>query len=565
VSLLSSIQQAGNALRATQIGLQVAGQNIANANTPGYIREEVNLIPAPTQRVGTLLFGLGVQVEGIVQKVDKFLEERLRNSGSETSDFTVRQQTYAQLEQLVGELSDTDLSTSLDGFFASISGILNQPESDSVRNLAVLKGEALANDFNQLSSRATLIRSEVNDRLGQAADDITRLLATVAKLNIRIADAEGGGVSKSQAVGLRDQRGNALTELSKLIDIKTQEQTSGSVSVFAAGDFLVLEGTARSIKVVQTSDRGLTTNELRLAETDGILKFNGGEVSGLLNSRDEVLGGFLDKLNTLAGTLAFEFNRVFSSGQGLKGYSTITSESAVDDVNAALDVAGLAFTPVNGQFDVQLFNRRTGLTQTKTIQVDLNGLDGDLSLTDLAAAFDAIDGVTASITADRRLSIRSDSTEQEIAFANDSSGVLAALGINTFFTGADARTIGVNSAVLDDPSKFAASRGGVGADTETAIDLANFIDRPLTSQGGTTLSQLYDRFASDVAQGSAEAASNAEGAEIFQKSLNGQHLALSGVNIDEETVKILEFQRAFQANARLIATLNELLGVLVNL
>jgi flagellar hook-associated protein 1 FlgK len=565
VSLLSSIQLASNTLHATQVGLQVAGQNIANANTPGYIREEVVLTASPTQRNGTLLQGLGVQVDGVIQKVDKFLEERLRNATSDSSGAAVKQDTYAQLEQLVGELSDTDLSTSFSNFFSSISGILNQPESDSVRNLAVLKGESLVSDFNQLASRATQLRENVNDRIGQSATDITRLLQQIAKLNVQIADSEGGGVLKSDAVGLRDRRASALTDLSKIIDIKTQEQNDGSVSVFAGGDYLVLEGSARTIKVSQSTDRGLTTNQLRVSETDASLKFNGGEVAGLVSSRDEVLGGFLDKLNTMAGTLAFEFNRIFSSGQGLKGYSNITSDSAVDDVNAALDSAGLDFTPVNGQFDVQVYNRRTGLTTTTTIHVDLDGLDSDTSLASLATAIDGIGGISASITSDRKLSIRSDSSEDEIAFANDTSGALASLGINTFFTGSDARTLAVNQAILDDPSKFAASRSGVGADTNVAVDLANFTDRALNTAGGTTLTQLYDRFASDVAQGSAEAKGNAEAADVFQKSLNGQHLAVSGVNIDEETIKVLEFQRAFQASAKYISTLNDLLQVLVNL
>ena len=176
-----------------------------------------------------------------------------------------------------------------------------------------------------------------------------------------------------------------------------------------------------------------------------------------------MLGTFLDKINDVAGTLTFEFNKIYSSGQGLKGYNSVTSQSAVDDVNAPLDATGLQFTPTNGQFDVQVFNRQTGLTQTTTIHVDLNGLDHDTSLTDLAAALGAVNGVSATITPDRKLSIQSTSSDQEIAFGNDSSGLLASLGINTFFTGSDALSLGINSAVVADPATFVASRGGVRA------------------------------------------------------------------------------------------------------
>ncbi len=565
MSLLSSIQLAGNSLHATQIGLQVVGQNIANANTPGYLREEANLVPGPTQRNGNLLSGTGVLVQGIIQKVDKFLQERLRNATSDSSGTQVKSDAFTQLEGLIGELSDTDLSTSFDNFFSSVSDILNQPESDSVRNLAVLKGQTLTQDFNQLATKVGQIRSDLNDRVGQSANDINRLLSQIAKLNVQIASAEGGGSSNSDAVGLRDQRTNALQDLSKLIDVRTQEQADGSVSVFADGEYLVLEDNARSIKVTQSTDRGLTINQLRLADTNSLLKFSSGEVAGLIDSRDNLLGDFADKLNNLAGTLAFEFNRIFSSGQGLTGYQSITSQSAVDDVKSSLDATGLHFTPNNGQFDVQVFNRRTGLTQTSTIHVDLNGLDGDTSLTSLTAALNTISGISATITSDRRLSIQSTSADQEIAFGNDTSGALASLGISTFFTGSDARTIGINQAVIDDPTKFAASSGGIGVDTAAAVDLANFIDRPLDSQGGTTLSKLYDRLTSQVAQGSANAKSNADAASVFQQSLSGQNLAVSGVNIDEETVKMMEFQRAFQASAKYIATLNDLLATLVQL
>jgi flagellar hook-associated protein 1 FlgK len=428
-----------------------------------------------------------------------------------------------------------------------------------------LQGQTLAQDINNLASRAGQLRSDLNDRVGQSADDVNRLLGQVAKLNTQIADAEGGGASGSDAVGLRDQRNSSLTQLAQLIDVKTQEQPDGSVSVFAGGDFLVLEGTARSIKVSQSTDRGLTVDQLRIAQTDSPLNFSSGTVAGLVHSRDDVLGTFLDKINDVAGTLAFEFNKIYSSGQGLKGYDSVTSQSAVDDVNAPLDATGLQFTPTNGQFDVQVFNRQTGLTQTTTIHVDLNGLDHDTSLTDLAAALGAVNGVSATITPDRKLSIQSTSSDQEIAFGNDSSGLLASLGINTFFTGSDALSLGINSAVVADPATFAASRGGVGADTDVAVNLANFLDQPLDSHGGTTLSQLYDRMTSDVAQGSAVATSVADGAKVFQQSLNGQNLAISGVSIDEETVNLLQYQRSFQASAKYIATLNDLLNTLVNL
>ena len=143
MSLLSSIQMGNNALRANEIALQVVGQNVSNANTPGYLREEVNLIPAPTQKIGGLLLGTGVQVESITQQVDRFLQTRLQTALSDKASADTLRQTYSQLESIVGALDDTSLNASLNSFFNSISQIMNQPQDASVRNLAVLQGDSL--------------------------------------------------------------------------------------------------------------------------------------------------------------------------------------------------------------------------------------------------------------------------------------------------------------------------------------------------------------------------------------------------------------------------------------
>src|SRR3989304_1297778 len=227
MSLFGSIRMAGNSLRANDIALQVVGQNIANANPPGYIREELVLKPAVTQKLGGLLLGLGVQVEAVVQKVDRFLEERLRSAVSDRARAETLQQTYSQLEASIGELSDTDLSTSMNGFFSSISEILNQPESVIVRNLAVLQGQTLAQDISRMAQRVEDLRTYIDNRIQNMASDINRRIEQIADLNVKISEAEGGSVSKSDAVGLRDQRSNALEERAKRMDIRAIEQPDG--------------------------------------------------------------------------------------------------------------------------------------------------------------------------------------------------------------------------------------------------------------------------------------------------------------------------------------------------
>ncbi|MBN2476200.1 MAG: flagellar hook-associated protein FlgK [Pirellulales bacterium] len=569
MSLFSSIRMAANTLRAMDISLQVTGQNIANANTPGYIREDVILAPSPTQRVGGLLLGTGVDVEAVVQKIDHFLEERLRGSVSDRMDAETQESSYQQLEGVIGELSDTDLSTALNTFFSGIAEILNQPESVSVRNLAVLQGGTLTDGINRMAERVSTIRADTNDRIIDMADSINRLVEQIRELNVRIANTEGGDVSRSDAVGLRDQRLQAMEDLAKLIDIRVREQPSGAVVVYSGSDFLVFEGIAREVEVVLDSDRGLSVADIHMVNTDAPIDPAAGELRGLLDSRDNIMGDFLDQLDEFARTLAFEFNKIYSSGQGLNGYGALTSEFAVDDINEPLNDAGLQFTPVNGSFQVLVHNRQTGETQTTDIFVDLNGLGNDITLDgttgpSLTAMLDDIDGISAS-TNSGKLTITSDSPDHEFTFANDTSGLLAALGLNTFFSGYNAASLGVNAVLQHDPATFAASNAGIGADTGNAIELAVFLDHPIQSQNNETLAVMYDRMIGETTQAASITRAVADGARVFEDTLRGQKLAVSGVSLDEEAVRMISYQRSYQASARYIATLNELFGVLVSI
>lgn len=566
MSLFGSIRIGANSLRANDIALQVVGQNIANANTPSYIREDVILNPAPTQRVGGLLLGLGVQVDAVIQKIDSFLEERLRGAVSEQGEAETVEQVYAQLEGLINALADVNVGSLMTGFFNSISEILNQPGDRSIRNLVVLQGQRLAQDIQRLADRAQRLRNELNARVKNMADDINRLLEEIRVLNVRISNTEGGQVSKSDAVGLRDQRLAALEKLARLIDIRVIEQPSSGVVVYRGGDYLVYEGTARQVQVALQYEGGYAKADIHLSDTDAPLSPNSGQLRGLLDARDQVLGRFVDQLDQFAKTLIFEFNKVHSSGQGLNGYTRLTSQYQVDDLAAPLDDAGLPFAPVNGSFQLLVYNRRTGLTKSTEIKVNLGGLGRPITLTSLVDAINSqVEGVRAEINYDKRVTLRTLSAEDELAFANDTSGVLAALGLNVFFTGTGARDIAVSSEVTRDPAKFAASRSGVGADTSNAVEMSQLIDKPLASRDGASLAVLYNWLVSEATQGSAIAKSVADGARVFEISLRGQKLSTSGVNLDEEAVRMIAHQRAYQAAAKYIAALAELFELLVSL
>jgi len=565
MSLLTTIQMAGNTLNAAQIGLQVVGQNVANVDTPGYSREVVNFTASAPQTIGALTLGTGVQVAGVTQEVDQFVEQQLRGANADASGSQVESQTYQSLEGLLNSLGDNSLGSSLTSFFSSINAVLNSPDDVSQRNLAVLAGQTLTQQFNNLAQQAVSTSNNLDQQVSGSAGTINQLVQQIAGLNSQITQTEGGNGASSPAVGLTDQRSEDLTQLSNLININVVPQADGAVSVYTGGNYLVFGSETQQVKAVQSTVNGSTVSNIEFVGTNAALDPTSGNLAGLINSRDQIVGGFLGNLNSLANTVADEFNKVYASGQGLTGYQSVTSQTSVTDPNAPLDAAGLTNTPVNGSFDLEVNDPTTGQTQTSTINVDLTGLGQDTTLNSVVQQLNAVNGVSASINNQGQLTIASTSPNDQLAFANDSSGLLASLGVNTFFTGTTALDLGVNADVANDPGKFAASQGGIGQDTNNAVALAGFYDQPLASQNGSSLSNLYNQLAEGVTQSSAQSQAAASGYQTYQATLQGNSMAVSGVSIDEETINMLSYQRQYQASAQLISTINTLLNTLVTL
>ncbi len=462
------------------------------------------------------------------------------------------------------------MSSSLTGFFNSIQDVLNTPGA-ATTNLAIGKGVSLTQDIANLHDRVADVQKELNDRVDSDADQINNLSEQIRQLNVKISSIEGGNSSASEAGGLRSLRQTAVDKLSQILGIQVQEQPSGGLNISVGGELLVFEGQRNAVEVKSGANNGTSADVIQFTNSHAVLNSGTGELQGLYTSRDQIVGGFLSKLDGFAKTLAFEFNKVYSQGQGQVGFSQLTSQSAVADPTAALDTAGLAFTPQSGNFDILVRTKNNDptktLTQTTQIKIDLDGIDGDTTLKDLAKQLNDVDGISATVTPAGKLQIKSDSPDIDFAFSGDTSGVLASLGINTFFTGSTAATLGVNNELkgIDNASKFAASTGGIGNDSQNAVNLAGLLDQPLDSTGGTSISDQYTQIINQVTQGSAVASSVADGYQQFQSSLEGQEQAVSGVSIDEEAVNMMTLQRIYQASAKYISTISELLDELMKM
>ena len=566
MGLNAALATASRSLDAFTAGIQVAGQNIANANTPGYIRETLQLEPGRPYLRGGLLVGTGVSAPGIQQEIDQYLETRIHSANSDVKASKARESIYKQLEAEIRELGDGDLSSRLNGFLAAINDVVNQPESAAVRQLAVGEGRQLASDISSLNYRIQNLRKVQSVKVESLVEEANELIDQVQTLNVQITRLESAGLLRSDAGASRTLRYNALSRLSEIIPIQYIERQNGAVDVFtnSGSDYLVLGGQTQFLETTTSVDRGISVTNVQLSQTKAPITASGGELRGVIEGRDGVLGGFLDQLDTYTSNLIFEFNRIHSSGEGFKGHTSLASTHQVDDTTVALDSAGLDFTPQHGSFQLKLTNLMNGITQTTNVSIDLDGIGTDTTLDDLQAAIDAVANVSATITTDRRLKLDAD-TNFEIRFGDDTSGVLATLGINTFFTGADSSDIGINQIVANNHEFFATSKGGGPSDGRNAVDLAEFIDKPVDGLADVSLDRFYNSTISSLAQASASETAIALGFEGFRESLMNQRQQISGVSLDEEAIQILEFQRAFQASARLISTIDELFTELLSM
>jgi flagellar hook-associated protein 1 FlgK len=251
----------------------------------------------------------------------------------------------------------------------------------------------------------------------------------------------------------------------------------------------------------------------------------------------------------------------------MEGFSTVAATNQVQDPNAALNTAaaGLPFTPVNGSFVVHVKDKATGMVTSTLIKVDLDGLNGnDTTLNSLMGQLNGVSGVTATSTAGV-LNIGASSSAVEISFSQDTSGALAALGVNSFFTGKDAANIAVNNALTANPALLAAAMNGDKGDNQTAVSISQLASKPLAGLTGQSLNDNYQALVNQIGTNAAAAKQNAQAAQVVQDTLTSQQQALSGVSMDEEAVNLMRQQRAFQAASRVVSAVDDMMKTIIQM
>lgn len=555
----ASFQIGRSALAAYQAAISVVGQNIANVGNPDYTRQSGRLSPIENGLgYGGVTPGAGVRMSALTRHADEAVESRLRMALGTREAATASLQSLAQLETFFNELTGEDLSTQLGEMFSSFSSLQTTPTETTTRNLTVAAADNLIASLHRQRRDMVQLAGDLNTSVVTAVRRANEIAEEVAGLNQQIVVEESRGFGASSP--LRDRRDALLRELGGLMDIRSQPQQNGSVNLYIGGEPLVEFAGSRGLTVETELQDGLELTRVRFADNNGTVVIRDGQIAGLLRARDQNILGVMDRLDRLANGLIYEVNRAHSTGRGLVGYRQITGSYSVMDTSTALnsDDAGVPFPVQNGTLIVHVRSTETGREITRQIEIDLDGLNGDdTSLAGFANLLNGIDGLSASVTTDNRLRIVA-ADGSEVSFSEDTSGVLAALGVATFFQGQHAGDIDINPAIRSDVRLIAASLTGEAGDGDNAGRIASVGAMASDLLDFQTLEDFHTSTINRLAVDASAARTAEEAADAIHTGLTAQRESISGVSLDEEAINLAKFEKAFQGATRFLSVVDQL-------
>lgn len=616
-----------SALTAFQRALSTISHNVANANTPGYSRQVLDLSARAGQAHGFGFIGAGVQVDSVRRVTDLFNFARALDSAAELGRLGELAALAGRIDKLVSD-QGTGLTGPWSTFFDAGQGVSAQPTSTAARQNLLAGGEALAARFRSLDAQFRGMESELNGKLRAGVDDANRLSAEIARLNQEIVRQRGlaGGQPPND---LLDQRERLIGELSARLGVNTVLQDDGALNVFTpSGQAMVVGTTSLKLSTVAdpfSPDRlelAIETPNGRVLLNDGAI---GGSLGGLLEFRRDVLDPAAAQLGRMAATLVHSFNAQHRAGVDLYGQpggdffapiapSTLAhaGNGGTASLSASLsDVAGYRGEDVVLVFDGagwSAIERASG----RAVPLGGSGSAGDpllfngmsVVVSGAAAAGDRF-LVRPAIGAAGQLSMAiKDPARIAAASPLRASADLANVGNMSVqsLTVEDAGVLDFNAShtiVFTDPNTYTidggapnpydpdvgialggwrltlegtpvagdtfriAPRGAGTSDNGNARLFAVLDNLGQLDGGNLSLNGALGQLATSVGSAARHAEYARDAQRIIDTQVRAEREAVSGVNLDEEAANLMRYQQAYQAAAQLIGTADTLFQTLL--
>ena len=540
---MASIFDVGSsALNSLQRAISTTGNNIANVNTEGYSRQQVEFSSRTPDYIGGLALGTGVEVSAIRRAYDQFLTADVQARTSSSSYYNLYAGTAEQIDNLMADPA-TSIASAMDQFFASMEAVANSPASQPERQVMLAEAQTLASRFNYVDSRLSELAEDMNQRMSVFVEDINRHLSDVAKLNEQIERLQrSAGGSPNE---LLDQRDKTLEDLSKLMRIDVRAQSDESINVFTtSGHRLVSPSGAESLRLSQGAQLDGPVQVFVSAAGGAEAEITERGIGGELGAAIDVSNNMIDRARRDIGLLALGLTDTFNIQH--KSGSTLNQVEGGDFFSSILPVTtgstlNSGTTSVTAAVD--------DVTQLTGASYRVDYTDSIVTVTNLATnETQEINGTT--ITLDGL-------TLTVSPFSNLTDG-------DRFIIEPTARAASAMSVAITDTSDIAAaSVGGNVGDNRNILKLIDLRDANNLRGGSQGVYDIYNNAVSQVAVDTRSARANAETEESLLASVVDQRASITGVNLEEEAANLIRYQQAYQAAAQIITAANDVFDTLL--
>lgn len=545
-------------LSTAQLAQATVGNNAANATTPGFSRRRVTLVEAPTVRLAEGIFGTGVTAENVTRLRNGLIDAQRRADSHQLQYAKAQSGVLDQIEALFGAADTAPLATALNSLFAAFGDLAARPTDAATRQALLGRAQTFATTAVQTHDRLVQLESDTFQTISGRVTELNDIASRLAAINQKIAGSNADPA-------LADEQDRLVDRLSELIGVRATRRSDGTVQVVVEGTGVQLVDGAKAATVAVAG--APTSGTVSLTLSGVTLATAHGEIGGLMNMRNSSIDGLpkiLGDLDTLVGGVITAVNRVHASGSGLTLPQSVTGSVTVSSSAVPLSTLGLKPPPTSGTLTLGVFTSTGTFVSSSSVAVDPT----TMSLTALAAAIGALPGISASVSGGR-LVINATSPTNRIAFGTDTSDSLVALGVNGLFTGTDAASIAVSSDLTADPNRIAAAQADFTAGVVSPGDNRNA--RALQALGATTFLNGNTQTASDflgalgaaVGTSSRSAAAQVDTQSALLAAADAQQQSASGVNLDEELADMVRYQHAYEASAKYIATVDDMIKTLL--
>ena len=543
-------------LLAQQLAIEVTGQNIANVQTEGYSRQEINFEALNPRSFSLGQLGTGVRVVGVERSHDKFLFSQILGEGDGLGQYGVRKDVFEQLEILFSESNGQSLNQGLGNFFSSLQDLSSNPVGLPERSSVLAEAQNLASTFNNLGESLFQIRRNLDATIQVETGKINSLTAEIAELNQAIHANEPVAFSAND---LRDRRDQRVKELSELIDLNYVDEMDGQISLtLNNGTPLVLQSTAFTLSTqLNGNNKGfqdIVVAGLNGTSTNVTSSVTGGSLKGLIDMRDTEVTDVKDKLDRLAASIIQEFNNMHQAGFGIDGTTgnnffappSVTTEINTNNTGTA------TLTATNGNPSA-ISSDKFEITVTGSNTFTLNNLttglnEGSFSFTP-GSTFNLAGGFAVTISGGAAVGDRFKLSVSEDAAQTFSVSSDVASNSNKIAAGLNSSSDGANALKL------------IGLQSRLSF---NSVAHVSDGSGAFTFDEFYSSIVSNLGIQSFSTQATFAQQEGILLQLNTRRESVSGVSIDEEFINMVKFQQAYNASARLIGIVDELLDTVIS-